>query len=299
MKLLLLCLGLTLVCAHHTHDHDEKQNFDIEKISGSWYSILTASDNKEKIGENSPMRIFVEHIDLLKNSSLSVKFHTKANGKCTGHYLICNPTEKDGVFSVGYNGLNTFCIVDTDYDSYVTFHTVNENYEGTFHILEIFGRNEDLSPHVKEKFVQLCEKYGIPEENVVDLTNEDRCLEARDGEVFEAFRLVISDSGRNEDLSPHVKEKFVQLCEKYGIPEENVVDLTNEDRCLEARDGEVFEAFRLVISDSVLSDVSSRGFQHLPFLVTTSFNDKFCDLICITITHEGIVPASSGSSLIA
>ncbi|ELW70591.1 Allergen Fel d 4 [Tupaia chinensis] len=191
MKLLLLCLGLTLVCAHHTHDHDEKQNFDIEKISGSWYSILTASDNKEKIGENSPMRIFVEHIDLLKNSSLSVKFHTKANGKCTGHYLICNPTEKDGVFSVG-------C------------------------------RNEDLSPHVKEKFVQLCEKYGIPEENVVDLTNE----------------------GRNEDLSPHVKEKFVQLCEKYGIPEENVVDLTNEDRCLEARDGEVFEAFRLVISDS-------------------------------------------------
>ncbi|KAI4542543.1 hypothetical protein MG293_007922 [Ovis ammon polii] len=77
MKLLLLCLGLTLVCAQEGTSDVVRSNFDIPKIAGEWYSILLASDHREKIEENGSMRVFVEHIDVLENSSLSFKFHTK------------------------------------------------------------------------------------------------------------------------------------------------------------------------------------------------------------------------------
>lgn len=50
---------------------------DLLQITGEWYSILLASDLREKIEENGSMRVFVEHIDVLENSSLSFKFHTK------------------------------------------------------------------------------------------------------------------------------------------------------------------------------------------------------------------------------
>lgn len=50
---------------------------DLLQITGEWFSILLASDNREKIEENGSMRFFVEHISLLENSSLFIKMHTK------------------------------------------------------------------------------------------------------------------------------------------------------------------------------------------------------------------------------
>lgn len=46
------------------------------QIKGKWYSILLASDEKEKIEENGSMRVFVEYIDVLANSSLQFTLHT-------------------------------------------------------------------------------------------------------------------------------------------------------------------------------------------------------------------------------
>uniref|UniRef100_A0A8C6FYP1 Lipocalin/cytosolic fatty-acid binding domain-containing protein n=1 Tax=Moschus moschiferus TaxID=68415 RepID=A0A8C6FYP1_MOSMO len=102
MKLLLLCLGLTLVCAQEGNSDVVRSNFDIPKITGEWFSILLASDNREKIEENGngSMRVFVEHISLLKNSSLLFKFHTKVNGVCTELPLICDSTGEDGIYTV-------------------------------------------------------------------------------------------------------------------------------------------------------------------------------------------------------
>ncbi|KAF4019605.1 hypothetical protein G4228_011346 [Cervus hanglu yarkandensis] len=140
--LLLLCLGLTLVCAQEGNSDVVRSNFDIPKIAGEWYSILLASDLREKIEENGSMRVFVEHIDVLENSSLSFKFHTKVNGVCTELSLVSDSTGEDGVYTVS-------------------------------------SREPDTSPELKNKFVEICQKYGVVKENVIDLTQEDRCFQAR------------------------------------------------------------------------------------------------------------------------
>ncbi|KAM5331419.1 lipocalin Can f 6.0101-like isoform 4-T4 [Glossophaga mutica] len=143
MKLLLLCLGLTLVCAHHEDDHDiVTSNIDMSKLSGDWYTVLLASELKEKIQENGSLRMFVKSIQALDNSSLIVKYHKKVNGECTERTFVCDETEVKGVYGVA-------------------------------------SRTPDVSPQVKKRFEEFCQRHGIPKENVLDVSNADRCLQAR------------------------------------------------------------------------------------------------------------------------
>ncbi|XP_054440490.1 epididymal-specific lipocalin-9 [Pteronotus mesoamericanus] len=187
MKLLLLCLGLTLVCAHHGGDHDVvMSNFTMSKISGEWYTILLASNIKERIEENSVMRGFVEYIQAWDNSSMTIKLDVKLNGECIETSLFCDSTAENGVCNVIYAGFATMSLIETDYYNYAIFHLINFTSEGTFEMMMLYGRKPDVSPELKERFEELCQKHGIAKENILDLTNVDRCLQARGSHGAEA-----------------------------------------------------------------------------------------------------------------
>nr|XP_004673076.2 epididymal-specific lipocalin-9 [Jaculus jaculus] len=179
--LLLLGLGLVLACAPRTEGKHSvvKRNFDPQKIAGKWYSILLASDRKDKIEENGSMRVFVENIHAFPNGSLGYKLHTIVDGKCAELILVSDKTGKDGEYFVEYKGHNTFRILETDYIKYAIFHLTNVNNGETFQMTKLYGREKDLSEKIKQNFVKICKKYGIAEENIVDLTKADRCLQAR------------------------------------------------------------------------------------------------------------------------
>ncbi|XP_035877969.1 major allergen Equ c 1-like isoform X2 [Phyllostomus discolor] len=172
MKLLLLCLGLTLVCAHHGENHDVvTSNFDMSKISGEWYTILLASGVKEKVEEQGSMRMFVESIQALDNSSLLLKYHKKINGECAELIFVGDETEEEGVYSLSYDGYNEFHVVEADYNDYVIFYFLNYHNEEITQGMELYARKPDVSPQIKKRFEELCKNHGIPEENVQDLTN--------------------------------------------------------------------------------------------------------------------------------
>ncbi|XP_045696558.1 lipocalin Can f 6.0101-like [Phyllostomus hastatus] len=176
MKLLLLSVGLTLVCAHHEEKHDVvTSNFDMSKISGEWHTILLASDVKEDIEELGSMRMFVESIQALDNSSLLLKYHKKSNGECAELTFVSEETEEEGIYSVFYEGYNEFHIVEADYNDYVIFYFLNYHNEKITQGMELYGRNPDVNPQIKKRFEELCKYHGIPEENVQDLTNADPC----------------------------------------------------------------------------------------------------------------------------
>ncbi|XP_021055107.1 major urinary protein 4 isoform X2 [Mus pahari] len=177
--LLLLCLGLTLVCVHAEEASYQGQNLNVKKINGDWHSILLASDKREKIEENGSMRVFVEHIHVSENS-LAFKLHTIINEKCSEIFLVADKTEKAGEYSVIYDGFNTFTILKTDYDNYIMFHLINKKDGETFQLMELYGRKTNLSSDIKEEFAKLCEEHGIVRENIIDLSNTNRCLEARE-----------------------------------------------------------------------------------------------------------------------
>ncbi|XP_029390539.1 major urinary protein 4-like isoform X2 [Mus pahari] len=184
MKLLLLCLGLTLVCVLAEEANSMSRNFNVEKINGKWNSIILASDKKEKLEEHGNMTVFVEHIHVLENS-LAFKFHTltlfySIEEECSEIFLVADKTEKAGEYSVAYDGFNTFTILKTDYDNYIMFYLINKKDRKTFLLMELYGRKPNLSSDIKEEFAKLCEEHGIVRENIIDLSNTNRCLEARE-----------------------------------------------------------------------------------------------------------------------
>lgn len=178
LLLLLLCLGLTLVCGHAEEASSTRGNLDVAKLNGDWFSIVVASNKREKIEENGSMRVFMQHIDVLENS-LGFKFRIKENGECRELYLVAYKTPEDGEYFVEYDGGNTFTILKTDYDRYVMFHLINFKNGETFQLMVLYGRTKDLSSDIKEKFAKLCEAHGITRDNIIDLTKTDRCLQAR------------------------------------------------------------------------------------------------------------------------
>ncbi|KAM5258583.1 lipocalin Can f 6.0101-like isoform 1-T2 [Hipposideros larvatus] len=179
MKLLLLCLGLTLVWAHKKGHDVVKSNFDLSKFSGDWYTILLASDEMEKIEENGNFRIFVEHIQALDSSSMLIKTSVRENGQCSEISVIADETSQDDTYSILYDGYNRLRIIEAVYDEYVLFHNVNFNKGKEFQVMFLHGRTPDLSPEIKTWFGEVCQTYGIPNENILDLTKVDRCLQTR------------------------------------------------------------------------------------------------------------------------
>ncbi|XP_021016856.1 major urinary protein 1-like [Mus caroli] len=167
--LLLLCLGLTLVCVY-AEVSSMGRNFNVEKINGEWYTIILASDKREKIEDNGSMRLFLEHIHVLENS-LAFKFHTVIDEECSEISLVADKTEKAGEYSVTYDGFNTFTILTTNCDNYIMTHLINKKDGETFLLMGLYGREPDLSSDIKEEIAKLCEKHGIIRENIIDLSN--------------------------------------------------------------------------------------------------------------------------------
>ncbi|XP_032979858.1 allergen Fel d 4-like [Rhinolophus ferrumequinum] len=180
MKLLSLCLGLTLVWAHEEGNHEVvTSNIDFSKISGDWYTVFLASDEKERIEENGDLRIFLKHIQALDSSSVLLKYHKKKNGQCVEFSVVGEETEQDGVYSFFYEGHIIFSIIEAVYGEYAICHTVIFKNEKITQVMELFGHEPDLSQTIKTRFEEICQQYGIPKENILDLTKVDRCLQAR------------------------------------------------------------------------------------------------------------------------
>ncbi|XP_055973141.1 epididymal-specific lipocalin-9 [Sorex fumeus] len=180
MMLFLLCVGLTLVGAHKkVVCNIDKDNFNMPQISGKWHSVFLSSDDKEKIVQGGSMRIFVEDMDVLQNGSLYLKYHFKENDICSEFSMTCDSTDKSGCFEVEYDGHNAFCIVETNYCDYLIFHLHNEKEGEHYQTMELYSRKPNAPKRLKKKFEKECLKRGIPKENILDLTEGDRCAKDR------------------------------------------------------------------------------------------------------------------------
>ncbi|XP_006163448.1 epididymal-specific lipocalin-9 [Tupaia chinensis] len=139
MALLLLGLGLTLACA---------QDFNPRAVVQRDYNMLCR--------EPSPATHRVQ-------------------GECVAVAVVCEKTEKNGQYSIVYEGQNRLLVSETDYGLYVTFYLHNVHNGTQTRVLALYGRIPQLSPMFLSRFERTCKKYGLGSENIIDLTNQDHC----------------------------------------------------------------------------------------------------------------------------
>uniref|UniRef100_A0A8C6RKD8 Lipocalin 9 n=1 Tax=Nannospalax galili TaxID=1026970 RepID=A0A8C6RKD8_NANGA len=176
MALLVLGLVLSFAAARFYQQYPVVQrNYNMARISGVWYPIFMASDNLTRIEKNGDLRIFIRNIKLLKNGSLQFDFRFLVQGECVAVVVVCEKTEKDGEFSITYEGENKVLLSETDYGMYVTFYMQNVKNGTQTHVLALYGRIPELSPAYRKRFVITCQKYGLSPQNIIDMTNKDDC----------------------------------------------------------------------------------------------------------------------------
>ncbi|OBS74960.1 hypothetical protein A6R68_14525 [Neotoma lepida] len=175
--LLVLGLVLSLAAAQLNRETIMRKNYNMARISGPWFSIFMASDNMTRIEENGDLRVFMRNINLLKNGSLKFDFLFMVQGECVAVTMVCEKTENDGEFTVAYEGENKVLLTETDYRMYITFYMQNIKNGTKTHVLALYGRIPELNSFYLERFVNICKKYGLDSQNIINLTNKGRLPE--------------------------------------------------------------------------------------------------------------------------
>ncbi|XP_005888595.2 epididymal-specific lipocalin-9 [Bos mutus] len=172
MALLLLSLGLGLVCAQDFNPRRIVQrNYDISKVSGTWYSISMAADNRKRIEEDGDLRIFIEGIQVVEDGGLKLSFHFMLHAECTDVAVVCGKTGKSGEYTINYLGENSLRILEADYQRYVILHMRNFRNGTATQVLALYGRFPELKSSFLDRFHKACRSHGLGPEKIIPFSN--------------------------------------------------------------------------------------------------------------------------------
>uniref|UniRef100_A0A8C0JIL4 Lipocalin 9 n=1 Tax=Canis lupus dingo TaxID=286419 RepID=A0A8C0JIL4_CANLU len=175
MALLLLSLGLSLVSTQELNPQAiVRKNYDMAKVSGVWYSVSMASDDMKRIEKDGDLRVFIQNIESLEDGSLKFNFQFMVLGECVKVAVVCEKTDRNGEYTVNYEGDNRVLLSETDYKLYITFHLRNMRNGTETNVLALYGRVPDLSPSFLERFEKVCRKYGLGPQNILSLSDQSR-----------------------------------------------------------------------------------------------------------------------------
>ncbi|KAM8944629.1 epididymal-specific lipocalin-9 [Lycaon pictus] len=176
MALLLLSLGLSLVSTQELNPQAiVRKNYDMAKVSGVWYSVSMASDDMKRIEKDGDLRVFIQNIESLEDGSLKFNFQFMVLGECVKVAVVCEKTDRNGEYTVNYEGDNRVLLSETDYKLYITFHLRNMRNGTETNVLALYGRVPDLSPSFLERFEKVCRKYGLGPQNILSLSDQNDC----------------------------------------------------------------------------------------------------------------------------
>uniref|UniRef100_A0A8C2P7E9 Lipocalin/cytosolic fatty-acid binding domain-containing protein n=1 Tax=Capra hircus TaxID=9925 RepID=A0A8C2P7E9_CAPHI len=176
MALLLLSLGLGLVCAQDFNPRRIVQrNYDVSKVSGTWYSISMAADNRKRIEEDGDLRIFIESIQVVEDSGLKLSFHFMLHAECTDVAMVCGKTGKNGEYTINYLGENSLRILEADYQRYVILHMQSSRNGTASQVLALYGRFPELKSSFLDRFDKACKSHGLGPEKIIRFSNQDPC----------------------------------------------------------------------------------------------------------------------------
>ncbi|XP_065772120.1 allergen Bos d 2-like [Muntiacus reevesi] len=169
MKVVVLILLLGLVCAAQ----EAPAELDPTQITADWRSILTAADNKEKIEEGGPLRVYMRRLECTENcSSIAIKFYVKFQDACFPLNIVAE--RKGEVYRTGYMGANFFELIPISDNALAIY---SENFDGvtTTKVTHLLAIGDGVTQEEIQQYEELNKEWGIPTENVEDLTGTDDC----------------------------------------------------------------------------------------------------------------------------
>ncbi|XP_072792634.1 extracellular fatty acid-binding protein isoform X1 [Taeniopygia guttata] len=196
-------LALAMLCLLQVGAQGPVQlDLDTKKFAGVWYVTAIASNCsiflKMKDGMKSPMAI----ISFMPEGDLAVKLVWPLMDKCqkfellfqqsgqAGHYMgMCGEglwshgyPETEGISSPHASGVvegaqekRNLCVMEADYSHYAVLHEVQHSEAEPSTALQLLTREQDVSPQLLQKFMELIPTMGLTEDMLAILPKSDQC----------------------------------------------------------------------------------------------------------------------------
>ncbi|XP_045418016.1 minor allergen Can f 2-like [Lemur catta] len=174
VKMRLLLLAVVLV---HGLQAQEKQQPDVSKLSGTWYTSSLASNNSALIAPGGPFRVFLNSMDV-DDSSLTGHILVPTDSQCYGSSLVALKTDAEW-FYLEFWGRNKLYIADVVADKFLVLYVINEQEGVTSLVAGLFARSPVAEQESLDRFESICEDLGLGKEQIVFLEDTDRCQEFR------------------------------------------------------------------------------------------------------------------------
>uniref|UniRef100_H0VW61 Lipocalin/cytosolic fatty-acid binding domain-containing protein n=1 Tax=Cavia porcellus TaxID=10141 RepID=H0VW61_CAVPO len=171
MALLLLGLVLSLASAQSS---TLRRDFNMARVEGSWFLISLASNNMTRIGVTGDLQLYIRDIKFL-DGNLKFSFRFMLQGQCEPVTVLCKKTQRNGEFSIAYEGENKVLVLETNYWMYVIFYLRNIQNGIETRVLALYGRIPTLSRPYLDRFKMAYSKYGMHPSNAIDMAQKGPC----------------------------------------------------------------------------------------------------------------------------
>ncbi|XP_006835766.1 PREDICTED: odorant-binding protein-like [Chrysochloris asiatica] len=170
MKTLLVTLVLGIICAAQ----DSLLQDPCTQVTGPWRTTYTASDNKEAIEENHPMRVYFRYMQCMSlGLAIRVDFYSKENDQCILQHQLGLKTSEN-FYTTNYAGMVDFTILYYS-DRFMVMYGINTNNGKTSKVIGAITQNDDISDAEYQIFLSLTKAKEIPEDSIIKVIETDTC----------------------------------------------------------------------------------------------------------------------------
>ncbi|KFO58566.1 Lipocalin, partial [Corvus brachyrhynchos] len=171
---LLGILGLALLGTLHAQDSIPVQaDFQQDKLTGRWYSIGLASNSNWFKEKRHLMKMCTTIISATADGNLEVTSTYPKLDKCHKFELLFQQSGQAGHY-VGLSGhlwgplgaqeKRDLHVMDTDYSHYAVLHEAQHSETEPSTALQLLTREQDVSPQLLQKFMELIPTMGLTED---------------------------------------------------------------------------------------------------------------------------------------
>ncbi|XP_063265972.1 lipocalin-15-like isoform X2 [Prinia subflava] len=168
-------LALALLCLLRAGAQVSVQpDLDTEKFAGAWYVTAIASNCsiflKMKDGMKSSMAI----ISFMPEGDLAMKLVLPLMDKCQKFELLFQQSGQAGHYR-GAQEKRDVRVMETDYSCYAVLHEAHHSEGESSMALQLLTREQDVSPQLLQKFMELIPTMGLTEDMLTILPKSDQC----------------------------------------------------------------------------------------------------------------------------
>ncbi|NXH65828.1 LCN15 protein, partial [Hydrobates tethys] len=176
MTAVLPSLVLALLCLRWAGAEVPVQpDFNAEKFAGTWHVVAAFSNCSDFLKMKDVMKASITTVSFTPEGDLTMKVIWPVPDRCEKIERLFQRTGQAGHYTGTSQGKRDLRVMKTDYSVYAVTHEAMQSGQEFSIGLQLLTREQDVSPQLMEKFVELIPAMGLTKDTLAVLPKTGEC----------------------------------------------------------------------------------------------------------------------------